>query len=124
MPIATLPGLFPWLLDLDLPGEPAPSLHPHPRKQELHRYYEPVRQRAPPRYSMPPVSAVGTLPLAAIGANDPGRRIGARLPTFRARAADQTHAAYTPDTTWPVNGHPPGLSRGISEAPRFRCHLS
>ena len=33
-----------------------PLLHPHPRKQELHRYYEPVRQRAPHRYSVPSVA--------------------------------------------------------------------
>ena len=30
---------------------------------------------------------------------------------FRARAADRAHVTYTPDTTWPVNGHPPGSSR-------------
>ena len=75
------------------------------------------------RYSMPPVSAVGTLPLATVGACDPGRRFDARLLTFRARAADQAHAASTPDTTWPERGHPPGSSRG-QIAPRFRCHLT
>src|SRR5215217_5918680 len=51
------------------------------------------------RYSMPPVSAVGRLPLATLEACDPGRRIDARLLTFRARAADQAHAAFTPGTT-------------------------
>jgi len=35
------------LIEMDIPGEPAPSLRPHPSEQELHRYYEPVRQRAP-----------------------------------------------------------------------------
>jgi hypothetical protein len=30
---------------------------------------------------------------------------------FRARAADRAHVTYTPGTAWPVNGHPPGLSR-------------
>ena len=49
--------------------------------------------------------------------------IDARLLTFRAKAADQAHAACTPDTTWPVDGHPPGSSRENSPAPRFRCHL-
>jgi hypothetical protein len=34
-----------------------------------------------------------------------------RLPTFRAEAADRARAAYTPDTTWPINGHSPGSSR-------------
>src|SRR5208283_4637821 len=55
------------------------------------------------RYSMPPVSAVGTLPLAA-RRTDPQARTAvssARLLTFRARAADQAHAASTPGTTWP-----------------------
>ena len=41
----------------DIPDEPAPSLHPHPSEQELHRYYGPVRRRAPHRYSVPSVSA-------------------------------------------------------------------
>ena len=56
------------------------------------------------RYSMPPVSAVGTLPLAA-RRTDPRARTAAfdaRLLTFHARAADQDHAASTPDTTWPA----------------------
>jgi hypothetical protein len=58
---------------------------------------------------MPTVSAVGTLPLATFRACDPGRRIDARLLTFRARAADQAHAAFTPGTTWPVIGTPARL---------------
>jgi hypothetical protein len=52
-------------------------------------------------YSMPPVPAVGTLPLAA-RETDPQARTAtfdARLLTFRARAADQDHATYTPGTT-------------------------
>jgi hypothetical protein len=49
---------------VNVPGKSAPSLHRHPSEQQLHHYYEPIRQRAPHRYSMPPVSAVGTLPLA------------------------------------------------------------
>ena len=56
------------------------------------------------RYSMPPVSAVGTLPLTA-RQTDPQARTAAfdaRLLTFHARAADQDHAASTPDTTWPT----------------------
>jgi len=55
---------------------------------------------------MPPVSAVGRLPLATLEAYNPGRRIDARLLTFRARAADQAHAAFTPGTAWPVIGTP------------------
>ena len=68
------------------------------------------------RYSMPPVSAVGTLPLAA-RRTDPQARTAtssARLLTFRARAADQAHAASTPDTAWPVVGTPARLiSKGL-----------
>ena len=60
-------------------------------------------------YSLPPVSAVGRLPLATLEAYDPGRRINARLLTFRARAADQTHAASTPGTTWPETRAPARL---------------
>jgi hypothetical protein len=33
------------------------------------------------------------------------------FPTFRTGAADRTHVAYMPDTTWPVSGPPPGSSR-------------
>ena len=63
------------------------------------------------RYSMPPVSAVGTLPLAA-RRTDPQARTAAssaRLLTFRARAADQAHAASTPGTTWPATRVPARL---------------
>jgi hypothetical protein len=74
-------------------------------------------------YSVPSVRRLGTLPLATFRACDPDRRISARLLTFRARAADQAHAAFTPGTTWPITGHPPGPSRENSQTPRFRCHL-
>ena len=85
--------------------DPAPSLHPHRAKQELHRYYEPVRQRTPDRYSIPHgVSPLGTLPLAP----RPEGSTGTRLLTFHARAADQAHVAYVPDTARPISGHPPG----------------
>ena len=56
----------------------------------------------------------GTLPLATGGSDlNPvnGRRIDARLPTFRARAAARAHAVSTPDAAWPVSGYPPGSSR-------------
>ena len=43
--------------------------------------------------------------------------VGTRLPTFPAEAADRTRAAFMPGTTWPINGHPPGLSRGYWGAP-------
>jgi hypothetical protein len=62
-------------------------------------------------------------PSRDLRACDPGRHIDARLLTFRARAADQAHAASTPGTAWPVRGYPPGSSRGTEEDPRFRCQL-
>src|ERR1022692_4781101 len=46
-----------------------------------------------------------------------GGRIGTRLPKFRAEAADRARAAFMPGTTWPVNGYPPGSSRGYWDAP-------
>jgi hypothetical protein len=75
-------------------------------------------------YSLPPVSAVGRLPLATLEAYDPGRRINARLLTFRARAADQAHAASTPGTTWPGTRAPARLIPRGKLNPRFRCHLN
>jgi hypothetical protein len=66
---------------------------------------------------MPPVSAVGTLPLATLEACDPGRAFDARLLTFRARAADQAHAAFTPGTAWPVIGTPARLITGEQPDP-------
>src|SRR4051795_11741172 len=94
--------------------DPAPSLHPHRAKQKLHHYYEPVRRRTPRRYSLPhEFSPFGTLPLPhppragthcltssarsadSLSPTTTGPdSIGARLPTFRARAADQAHVAY------------------------------
>ena len=71
---------------------------------------------------------LGTLPLATRGPNlDPFRLavgIDARLPMFRARAADQAHAASAPGTTWPTVGQPPSSSRERDKDPRFRCHRS
>src|ERR1019366_8391378 len=63
------------------------------------------------RYSMPPVSAVGTLPLAARQTDAQARTAAsnARLLTFHARAADQDHAASTPGTTWPGTRDPARL---------------
>jgi hypothetical protein len=43
--------------------------------------------------------------------SNPGASIGARLLTFHVKAAEQAHVASMPDTTWPVNGHPPDSSR-------------
>src|SRR5512133_1545402 len=67
---------------------------------------------------MPPVSAVGTLPLATLGGLRPRvDAFDARLLTFRAGAADQAHAAFTPGTTWPVIGTPARLIAGEQPDP-------
>ena len=94
---------------MDIPGQPAPWLHPHPSEQELHGYYGPVRQRAPQLVLNAYGFCLGTLPLATTEAYDPGRRIDARLLTFRTRAADQAHAASTPGTAWPGTRAPARL---------------
>ena len=62
------------------------------------------------------VQPLGRLPLAIHNANG---GVGTRLPTFRTGAADRTHVAYMPDTTWPVSGHPPGSSRAFLLRPGF-----
>jgi hypothetical protein len=96
-------------------NEPATSLDPH------YRSFPPTTSRSasrvPRRYSASPVSAVDALPLThpALRAGS----IGTGLPTFRAGAADQARAAYMPDTTWQILGHPPGSSRGLCPAPGF-----
>src|ERR1700680_1141610 len=48
---------------------------------------------------------------------DQGSSVQARLLPFHADAADQAHVASTPDTAWPVSGHPPGSSRNHLNAP-------
>src|SRR5205814_8135158 len=40
-----------------------------------------------------------------------------RLLLFHAEAADRARVVYTPDTTWPVSGHPPGSSRSRRHTP-------
>ena len=103
------------------PGKPAPWLHHHPSEQRLRSYYGPVRRRAP----RPVLSAFGFRRWQAPSRDhhDLGRGFDARLLTFRARAADQAHAASTPDTAWPVNEYPPGSSRRACYDLRFRCRL-
>src|SRR5262249_43374627 len=61
----------------------------------------------------------GALPLASPHRYPMMRvcRIDARLPTFRTKAADQTHATSMPDTTWPISGHLPGSSRSRIDTP-------
>lgn len=91
----------------------------HPRRSTritgLHSYHETVRPCAPHRYSTPRGSAARgspfhqrpqatTAPLAARGRGTTGSHVPHRSP-------DQARAAFMPDTTWAVNGYPPGSSR-------------
>src|ERR1019366_9489073 len=64
---------------------------------------------------------LGALPLTT--PNPAGGGIGACLPTFHAAAADQARVACTPDTTWPVTGHPPDSSRDWMYAPVSMSHI-
>ena len=101
---------------MDIPGEPAPWLHRHPSKQRLRGYYGPVRKRAPRLV----LNAFGFRRWQAPSRDhhNLGRRFDARLLTFRARAADQAHAASTPDTTWPATRAPARLiPRGYQGPP-------
>ena len=99
---------------MDIPGEPAPWLHRHPSEQRLHGYYGPVRQRAPRLV----LNAFGFRRWQAPSRDHLGRGFDARLLTFRARAADQAHAASTPDTTWPATRAPARLiPRGYQGPP-------
>jgi hypothetical protein len=43
--------------------------------------------------------------------------IGSGLLLFRAKAADRARVAFMPDTTWPINGHPPDSSRDRMNTP-------
>ncbi len=66
--------------------------------------------RFQPPSALPVASPHHTIPVRVCG-------VGTRLPTFRAEAADQAHAASMPDTAWPVNGLPPGSSRSRIDTP-------
>ena len=118
-----LPEPEPWLIDSSfLMSRPLGST-PTPASRDLSATTGRSASERRDRYSMPSVFCLGTLPLATFGACDPGRRFDARLLTFRARAADQDHAAYTPGTAWPTLGSPPSSSRRACNDLRFRCRL-
>ena len=69
-------------------------------------------------YSMPSVSASARSLSQPSGPATPVDTFDARLLTFRARAADQAHAASTPDTTWPTTRVPARLiSKDTPEPP-------
>jgi hypothetical protein len=108
------PGALPVDRTNQATNDPAPS-HPLPL-QGLHRYYEPVRQRVPRRYSAPCGSAARGTPCRTAPRGGPAS-IGTRLLLFRVEAADRARVVYMPDATWPVSGYPPGSSRSRRNTP-------
>src|ERR1035437_9300202 len=120
-------GMFPLFLlgnapvdRIHIPDEPVPWLHPHIQTAGASQ----LLRTGPPASAASVLGAFGfclsTLPLSARWLYKPmnGRRIDTRLLTFRARAADQAHAASTPGTTWPIHGrtrqaHPEGRHRTL-----------
>jgi hypothetical protein len=97
-------------------GDPAPSLHP---TTGLRRYYEPVRRPVPRRYSAPHGCSRLPRSLWPPGPTTPSGSVGAGLPTFRVKAADQARVASMPGTVWPIGGHPPDLSWDNPKRPSF-----
>src|SRR6266540_5593954 len=94
--------------------DPAPSLHPHRARQELPRYYGPVRQRVPRRYSV----LTGSARLGhSLSPSSPGRQYRDAPSHVPCESPDQAHVAYMPDTAWPISGHPPDSSRAKSKHP-------
>src|SRR5205823_3006626 len=80
----------------------------------------------------PPASTATVLnpsrfpPLGALPLTQPCRlgRVRTRLPAFPTKAADEVHAASTPDTAWPIHGHPPDPSRILEPNPVSMSSLS
>ena len=83
--------------------------------QALRHYYEPVRRPTPHRYSTPRSFCCSPRSLWS----PPGSSIGACLPTFRAKAADQAHVASMPDITWPEVRTPARLIPEPKRRPGF-----
>jgi hypothetical protein len=104
----------------NIPGEPAPWLHPRTQSAGAPR----LLRAGPPARAASVLTTSGVLPSAGLPLASPCHtslarvcRISARVLPFHAEAADQAHAAFTPDTTRPVSGHPPGSSRRSFESP-------
>lgn len=112
---------------MNIPDEPAPSLHPHLQTAGASQ----LLRTGPPANTATVLNAfgfcLGALPLTTTRPKKTDRAVDSidvRLLTFRARAADQSHAAYMPGTTWPVNGYPPGSSQGSEGDPGFDANCS
>src|SRR5215207_7529221 len=80
----------------------------------------PLLQAGPPAHPASVLSPLRVRPAWDAPCHRPrDGRIGVRLPTFCAAAADQDHVAFMPDTVWPVSGHPPDSSRAAGARPGF-----
>jgi hypothetical protein len=95
--------------------EPAPSLHTHYRCFITTTSWSASASASVLDASQFPL--LGALPLAPAPLAGSEHCIGTRFPTFRVVAADQTRAVFTPDTAWPINGHPPDSSQGYAHTP-------
>ena len=99
------------------PNGPAPSLHAH------YRRFTTTTSRSAS------MSRIGTQRLTVSAArrapsrHHQGASSGACLPTFHAKAADQTHVASMPDAAWPEIGNTRQTHPDTKKKPRFRCHL-
>lgn len=112
MPTRFLPGQRPVVRANRSTDEPAPSLHP-----DYQAFLATTSRAASGRRDGTQrltVSAARRTPSRCPMHSRPQRSgIGVRIPTFHAEAADRARAASTPDTTWPIDGHPPSSSRTL-----------
>ena len=89
------------------PDEPAPSLRSHYRA-----FITTTSWSAP-------VPRIGTQTLGGLPPWVSPLTSGRRVPTFRAGAASQVHAACTPDAARAVSRFPPDFSRSRLDSPGF-----
>jgi len=91
---------------MTFPDEPSPSLHPHYRD-----FITTTRRSASRRGDGTQPSRFLPLRRSLLPSPNLDRdAIHTRLPTFPTKAADHVHAAFMPDTAWPIHGHPPDSS--------------
>ena len=98
--------------------EPAPSLHPHYRDFITNTGRSASKRRIGTQHLT--VSAAWRAPSYRPAPFQARRRtIGTHFPKFHAEAADQTRAAFTPDTAWPVKRDTRQTHPGTLHTPRF-----
>jgi hypothetical protein len=90
------------------PERPLPLAPPPLRYAGASQLLRRVRPRVPHRYSAPCGCCRLESSLSLSVTQQRYRDTRSHVPY---ESPDRTHAAYMPDTTWPINGHPPGSSR-------------